>query len=883
VREYVKKADIELPRFCSENTGIMIAERTGKPTASSSVFSRDAARSTDNFETRNVEAEHFDEAISTCGDYAVKSRGLKYRLILIAVFAGICISATLFALEYLEYRDSSATRGIQGEQSLLTAEAQRLDLLASDLIATNVQAIEGALSFGEQSSLENIATSLLDHPAVVSVTISKADGATSVNVQRTDAWVRSLAPVEKRLVRRELGGLQSVGTLEIVVGRPGLLASARALREELEQVNREDFRRWNWIIAAAGLLITGLLASVAWLLARRLERPIVELIRSAERIGEGDYTRPHEVTSNDEIADLEVALDRMRQNLQQTMITKNYLTTVLNSMNDAVLVTTPDGTIRKINDAAVRLFGYKEEEIAGRPFADLLAESEREAFSPEAARVETRETVIATRNGQTIPVSLSTAPLAADDPQFQGTIFVVRNITDRKRAERRIRYLARYDALTKVPNRMQFQHMLQQAIARARRAERSIVLLYLDMDRFKEINDTFGHSAGDRTLEVLSERLTRILPREAVVGRLAGDEFGLFIEGFAESEDERAQAANLARMVLAEVCKAYYVDQQEVFLTASVGIAFCPKDAENVIDLIRNADAAMYHSKQNGGNSFAFYSPEMNAAAVERLMLKSKLRRALERDELMMFYQPKVDLRDGRIVGAEALLRWRLPGHGDIPPSQFIPLAEETTLILGIGEWVMNRVCSDYHSWTQTIKNPGRVSINLSLKQLRQASFITRCKSVFRKHNVSPTCFELEITETTLMVDPKRTIKLLDELYAMGLHLSIDDFGTGYSSLSALQQFPIGTLKIDQSFVRDAAINSDDATIVRTIIDMGKALEVEVVAEGVENEEQFAFLRSRGCHYAQGRLFGDAMRAEEFLGLMIAQESGRAKVSELFA
>ena len=491
--------------------------------------------------------------------------------------------------------------------------------------------------------------------------------------------------------------------------------------------------------------------------------------------------------------------------------------------------------------------------------------------------------MIATRSGQTIPVSLSGAPIAADDPQFQGTIFVVRNITDRKRAERRIRYLARYDALTKVPNRMQFQHMLQQAIARARRNDRGIVLLYLDMDRFKEINDTFGHAAGDRTLEVLSERLTHILPKEAVVGRLAGDEFGLFIEGFAEEQNEQAEAANLARMVLAEVCKAYYVDQQEVFLTASVGIAFCPKDAENVIDLIRNADAAMYHSKQNGGNSFAFYSPDMNAAAVERLMLKSKLRRALERDELVMFYQPKVDLRDGRIVGAEALLRWRLPGHGDISPSQFIPLAEETNLILGIGEWVLNRVCADYRRCTERIQNPGRVSINLSLKQLRQASFISRCRSVFRRHEVSPTSFELEITETTLMADPKRTIKLLDELYAMGLHLSIDDFGTGYSSLSALQQFPIGTLKIDQSFVRDAAVNSDDATIVRTIIDMGKALEVEVVAEGVENEEQFNFLRARGCHYAQGRLFGDAMSSEEFLALLLAQQSGRGKVSQLFA
>ena len=813
----------------------------------------------------------------------MRSRGLKIRLLSVAVAAGVAIALTLFLLEYLDYHKSSQLFVKQGEASLLIAEAQRLDLFASDLAATNSGALEAALRDGDKRMVERIATALLNNPYAMVARVLNPDGSVLFETRRQDLWTKQIGPKDQRTIRRGLGDVESLGTLEITVARPGLSATVQTLRSQLARVQQRDFERRIWIIAGVGILITGLLALVAWMLAQRLQQPIVELIRSAERIGEGDYTRPHKVTSNDEIAELEMALDRMRQNLRQTTITKNYLTIVLNSMNDAVLVTSPDGLVRKINDAAVRLFGYNEEEIAGQPFINLVAENEREGFSLEAAGVETRETVIATRSGQTIPVSLSGAPIAGDDPQFQGTIFVVRNITDRKRAERRIRYLARYDALTKVPNRMQFQHMLQQAIARARRNDRGIVMLYLDMDRFKEINDTFGHAAGDRTLEVLSERLIRILPREAVVGRLAGDEFGLFIEGFADTDDERAQAANLARMVLAEVCKAYYVDQQEVFLTASLGIAFCPKDAENVIDLIRNADAAMYHSKQNGGNSFAFYSPDMNAAAVERLMLKSKLRRALERDELMMLYQPKVDLRDGRIVGAEALLRWRLPGHGDIPPSQFIPLAEETNLILGIGEWVLNRVCADYRRWQEKNKNCGRVSINLSLKQLRQASFITRCKSVFRRHEVSPTCFELEITETTLMVDPKRTIKLLDELYAMGLHLSIDDFGTGYSSLSALQQFPIGTLKIDQSFVRDAAINTDDATIVRTIIDMGKALEVEVVAEGVETEEQFNFLRNRGCHYGQGRLFGDAMSAEEFLQLVTSQENGRNKVSQLFA
>lgn len=813
----------------------------------------------------------------------MKTHGLKIRLLTIATVAGVCIAAVLLTLGYLDHLRSSRTAGIQGERSLLAAEAQRLDMLASDIATTHASELETALRTGNRAVITNVGEHILANRIVTYVRIANAANTTLYEARRGSPWVAELAPEEKRDVRRTLGGLKALGVIEITVARQGLIASAQGLRAQIEATEQQDFERRLWSIAGAGLLITAVLAMVAWLLARRLERPIVELIRSAERIGEGDYTQPHKVTSNDEIADLEVALDRMRQNLRQTTITKDYLNSVLNSMNDAVLVTSPGGVITRVNDAAHRLFGYKESEISGKPFITLIAEHERDSFSLEASSVETRETVIATRNGQTIPVSLSGAPIASDDPQFQGTIFVVRNITERKRAERRIRYLARYDALTKVPNRMQFQHMLQQAIARARRTDRGIVLLYLDMDRFKEINDTFGHAAGDRTLEVLTERLTRILPREAVVGRLAGDEFGLFIEGFAEPEHERTQAANLARMVLAEVGKAYYVDQQEVFLTASVGIALCPKDAENVIDLIRNADAAMYHAKQSGGNSFAFYSPDMNAAAVERLMLRSKLRRALERDELVMFYQPKVDLANGRIIGAEALLRWRLPGHGDIPPSQFIPLAEETNLILGIGEWVLNRVCSDYRRWLERIPNPGRVSINLSLKQLRQASFITRCRSVFRRHEVSPTCFELEITETTLMADPKRTVKLLNELHAMGLHLSIDDFGTGYSSLSALQQFPIGTLKIDQSFVRDAAVNPNDATIVRTIIDMGKALEVEVVAEGVENEEQFNLLRARGCHYAQGRLFGDAMSSDEFLSVLIAQANGRSRVSRLFA
>jgi diguanylate cyclase (GGDEF)-like protein/PAS domain S-box-containing protein len=548
-----------------------------------------------------------------------------------------------------------------------------------------------------------------------------------------------------------------------------------------------------------------------------------------------------------------------------------------------VFVTAADGAIKITNAAAQRLTGLDEVELVGRNIASLLHAPEQKSAERLQRAREVGEAVLRTNSGQTIPVSFSGSGIDTIDPQFAGCIFVARDITDRKRAERRIRYLARYDALTKIPNRMQFQHLLQQAIARALRGNTGVALLYLDMDRFKEVNDTFGHGAGDRVLEVLTERLTQTLPEGTVLGRLAGDEFALFIDGVSEP-GAREVVKHLSGDILTVVSQPFHVNQNEVFLSCSIGVALCPRDAENVIDLIRNADAAMYYSKQNGGNSCVFYSPEMNAAAVERLMLKSKLKRAVERDELVIAYMPKVDLTAGRIVGAEALLRWRLPGYGDIPPSQFIPLAEENNLISSVGEWVLNRVCLDYRELTAAGHDPGRIALNLSLKQLRQATFILNCKSVFERHAVSPEKLELEITETTLMADPKRTIGLLNELASMGLHLAIDDFGTGYSSLSALQQFPIGTLKVDQSFVRDAATDSNDATLVRTIIEMGRSLGMQVVAEGVETIEQLAFLRMAGCNHGQGTLFGEPCSAEVLGTLLARQEaSGTSPFAALIA
>jgi diguanylate cyclase (GGDEF)-like protein/PAS domain S-box-containing protein len=804
-------------------------------------------------------------------------QSLKAKYLLLALGVGAALALLLGGFAYYQHRidaadlnrltTSTVQQKLEGE---LEARGKSVSKVTEALLAP-------ALAAGRAGEAAAIAGRLLEERDVERVEVTDAHGRVVYTGSNPQAPPTPQGPL---IVESTIGA--HVGHLQIWMNRARIQDALAGISAQLEHQQGTQVVHLSGILASITLPLVAVGLLLAWFIARRFGRSIATLISSADRIGEGDYTGPLKIRRRDELGELQAALERMRQKLCETTITKNYLDTMLNSLSDSVLVTGADGTIKSCNEASRRLLGLSEADLIGQPLLKLIDEPHRAAFDL-SADAEARETVLRTASGQTIPVSVASSPISTPDPQFQGTIYVARNITERKRAERRIRYLARYDTLTQMPNRMQFQHLLQQAIARSRRAQRSLALLYLDLDRFKEVNDTFGHAAGDRTLEVLSERLTRNLPKDTVIGRLAGDEFALFVDDLPLELDNRASLGTLARTLLDEISRTFHVNEQEVYLTASVGIAICPYDAENVIDLIRNADAAMYHSKQNGGNTYAFYAPQMNAAAVERLMLKSKLRRAVERDELVILYQPKVDLRDGRVVGAEALLRWRLPGHGDIPPSQFIPLAEETSLILEIGEWVLNRVCADFRDWQKTVAQPGRIAINLSLRQLKQSSFIARCRAAFRKHGVSPTSFELEVTETTLMTDPKRTIGLLHELHAMGLRLAIDDFGTGYSSLSALQQFPIGTLKIDQSFVRDLSSDANDATLVRTIIDMGKSLGLEVIAEGVESSEQLEFLRRHGCYFAQGRLFADALEARQLLALLTSQMTGLPQFRALCA
>ncbi len=639
------------------------------------------------------------------------------------------------------------------------------------------------------------------------------------------------------------------------------------------------------LVIAVSLALASLtiLAAVVWRKGRRSLETLDDLTQDTQRMSRGDFGELSTQERNDELGDLAVAVEGLRLNLARTTMTRQYLEKILGSINDAVVVASPAGIIERVNGAAYDLTDYAQRELLGKSVATIFRDDLPELLATEGDVRNTRDSVLLTKYGEKIPVSLSRSLMYSDDGEIECFIFVARDITERKKAEKRIRFLARYDPLTKIPNRMQFQHQLQQAIARARRGHRSLALLYLDLDRFKEVNDTYGHLVGDRTLELAVRRLLDALPPGTVIGRLSGDEFAVILEGPALDYDIQASVRETASVLLDRIAETFYPQDQEVFLTASIGAAVFPDDGDNVIDLIRNADTAMYLAKRSSGNTFAFYGPDINARKVDRLILRTKLQRALQRNELSVRYQPTIDLRTGDIVGAEALLRWHSPDRGEIAPAQFIPLAEESNLINEIGDWVLDEVCSDYKSWQTKVEKPGRVAINFSLRQLRQPNIISRVSAIFDKHSVPPSSMELEITESTLMENPSRTIKTLQELFRMGLHLSIDDFGTGYSSLSALQNFPIHTLKIDQSFVRDSAIDDDDATIVSTIIEMGRSLQMDVVAEGVETEEQLDFLRKHDCTYAQGHLFGRAVSADDYLELLLEQRGGTGRHLRLFA
>jgi diguanylate cyclase (GGDEF)-like protein len=510
--------------------------------------------------------------------------------------------------------------------------------------------------------------------------------------------------------------------------------------------------------------------------------------------------------------------------------------------------------------------GYLEREVSSLTLSQLFHPESVEQYRELVQRLKAGESpvlieaVFVAKGGRPIPVE-GVATGRYVDGRLVATQAILRNMTERKEWEARLAQVTRHDHLTNLPNRAVFVDRLEQALVRVRvrRSGRPLAVLILDLDRFKLVNETLGHAAGDRVLLAVADRLKGALLDGDTVARLGGDEFAVLLPEIAKVSD----TAIVVGKIFSAMTAPFVVDSHELFMTASIGISVAPDDAEESGVLLRNADAAMYRAKDQGRNTYQLYSPAMNVSQLERLSIESNLRHALERDEFVVHFQPQVEIRSGRVVGMEALVRWQHPEWGLVSPSRFIPVAEETGLIIPIGERVLRAACAQNRRWQEQGIPPFRMAVNLSARQFQQTDLKAMVARALRDSGLDARWLDLELTESLLMSDADRTVGPLNALHAMGIGLALDDFGTGYSSLSYLKRYPIDTIKIDQSFVRHITTDGDDAAIAIAIIAMATSLKLTVVAEGVETEEQKAFFVEHGCDAIQGYLLSRPLPADE--------------------
>ena len=556
-------------------------------------------------------------------------------------------------------------------------------------------------------------------------------------------------------------------------------------------------------------------------------------------------------------------------------IEKERAQVTLNSIGDAVLSTDTSGNVIYLNLVAEKMTGWSCVDAVGKPLTEVFCaidgQTRLPAPNPMKLAVQTDHTVglpantiLVRRDGFETPIEDSAAPIHDRRGMVIGAVIVFHDVSESHAMTLKMSHLAHHDVLTNLPNRMLFNDRLAHSIAIARRHERPLAVLFVDLDHFKHINDSLGHPIGDQLLKAVALRLMHCMRASDTVSRQGGDEFVVLLSEISDAKD----AARIAEKLRTAVLAPYAIANHDLHVSASIGISVYPDDGEDAETLIKSADTAMYHAKENGRNNCQFFRHQMNVRAVERQVIAAGLRQALDRQEFVLFYQPTVMLETGAITGVEALIRWQHPDRGLILPDQFIPIAEETGLIEPIGKWVLREACRQARTWIDAGLKLNHLSVNMSAAEFRSPGYYEAVRAVLTETRLEPHRLELELTETAMLHNVDATSTVLHALNSMGIRIAIDDFGTGYSSLSHLRQFPISTLKIDQSFVENVGTDAGDAAIVGAVIAMGQRLMLRVVAEGVETGAQLRFLQALGCVEGQGYYFSRPLPADLFRALI---------------
>ncbi len=621
-----------------------------------------------------------------------------------------------------------------------------------------------------------------------------------------------------------------------------------------------------WVGALS--LVAILAAALYFSLRSNVLMPIKELRTAIKSAGGGDRNAQINVTRQDELGELASVFNQMQKDLSRS---ESRIRAVMDNIVDGVLTLREDGVIDAVNPAVEHIFGYNQQELIGSP-ADILVSDEAENFllshdEPGERKVivdMVREVTGKKKNGASFPMDLAVSNMQLDDELFY--IAIIRDITSRKARIAALHYQALHDALTGLPNRNLLLDRLQQAIRAAERGKHKLTIILLDLDRFKEVNDTLGHHVGDKLLCQIAQRLVTLLRESDTVARLGGDEFCLLLPT-ADTAEAQATAAKVMR----EIEKTIYVEGQSLVITSSLGIASYPTHGQTPLVLLRRADVAMYFAKRNK-KGCAVYDSTYDENSLRQLAITYELRDAIDSDQLVLYYQPKVDLKLKRVSGVEALVRWNHPIHGLLLPDEFVPLAEQTGLIKPLTMWVLSSVLKECIGYIKEGGDDISVSINLSMTDLSDADFADELMSILEPHDINMGMIKLEITETALMHEPENVIKALHKLSAFGMKISIDDFGIGYSSLAYLQKLPVNELKIDKSFGLSLVNDKNSAVIVRSTIDLAHTLGLLVVAEGVETKEALGLLSDLGCDAVQGFYLGRPMPQQEMLKWVSEQD-----------